>query len=129
MSTTAAGIFRDSIAAVTQLVTAAGYVPVTDPRNVRPKCVFIELPTWSNFNAGIADVTIRLRILGAPPGNQDVADYLLTAASELLDSGLAVTSGEPSVAVVGTQELPAYDLTIRLQSRYIAPPPPPPPAP
>jgi hypothetical protein len=129
MPTTNAGIFRDTLANVVGLITAAGYTPVTDPRNARPKTVFVELPTWSNFNPIIADVTIRLRVLGAPPGNQDVSDYLLTAAAELLDVGLSIVSGEPSVAVIGTQELPAYDLVVRVQSRYIAPPPPPPPAP
>ena len=37
-----------------------------------------------------------------------------------MNSSLAVVSGQPSVAIIGTQELPCYDLTIRLASIYEA---------
>jgi hypothetical protein len=123
MPTTSAGIFRDSINNVAAVITALGLVPVTDPRNARPLTVFLELPTWDTFSRHVADVTMRLRVLGAPPGNQDVADYLLKTAWTLMNSTLAVVSGAPSVAIIGTQELPCYDLTIRLASTYDAPPP------
>jgi hypothetical protein len=123
MSTTANGIFRDSIGVVSGIITALGLVPVTDPRNARPLTVFLELPTWDTYARHVADVTMRLRILGAPPGNQDVANYLLTTAWTIMNSSLAVVSGAPSIAQVGTQELPTYDLVIRLASTYEAPPP------
>lgn len=121
MATSANGIFRDSISAVSTVITGLGLVPVTDPRNARPLTVFLELPTWDSFTRHVADVTMRLRILGAPPGNQDVADYLLKKAWTIMNSSLAVVSGAPSVAIIGTQELPCYDLTIRLASTYEAP--------
>ena len=120
MPTSANGIFRDSIAAVSAVITGLGLVPVTDPRNARPLTVFLELPTWDTFAKHVADVTMRLRILGAPPGNQDAADYLLKTAWTIMNSSLAVVSGQPSVAIIGTQELPCYDLTIRLASIYEA---------
>jgi hypothetical protein len=123
MATTVNGIFRDSITAVSTIITGLGLVPVTDPRNARPLTVFLELPTWDVFSRHVADVTMRLRVLGAPPGNQDVADYLLKTAWTIMNSTLAVVSGAPSVAIIGTQELPCYDLTIRLASTYDAPPP------
>jgi hypothetical protein len=123
MPTTANGIFRDSIGVVSGIITALGLVPVTDPRNARPLTVFLELPTWDTYARHVADVTMRLRILGAPPGNQDVANYLLTTAWTIMNSSLAVVSGAPSIAQVGTQELPTYDLVIRLASTYEAPPP------
>jgi len=123
MATTAAGIFRDSITAVSTVLTGLGLVPVTDPRNARPLTVFLELPTWDTFTSRIADVTMRLRVLGAPPGNQDVANYLLTTSWTIMNSSLAVVAGAPSVAIIGTQELPCYDLTIRLASTYEAPTP------
>jgi hypothetical protein len=123
MATTANGIFRDSIGVVSGIITALGLVPVTDPRNARPLTVFLELPTWDTYARHVADVTMRLRILGAPPGNQDVANYLLTTAWTIMTSSLAVVSGAPSIAQVGTQELPTYDLVIRLASTYEAPPP------
>ena len=120
MPTSANGIFRDSITVVSGIITGLGLVPVTDPRNARPLTVFLELPTWDTFAKHVADVTMRLRILGAPPGNQDAADYLLKTAWTLINSSLAVTSGQPSVALIGSQELPCYDLTIRLASIYEA---------
>ena len=123
MATTSAGIFRDSITAVSQVLTNLSLVPVTDPRNARPMTVFIELPTWDMYAKHVADVTMRLRVLGAPPGNLDVANYLLTTAWTIINSSLAVVSGAPSVAIIGTQELPCYDLTIRLASTYEAPTP------
>lgn len=123
MATTSAGIFRDSITAVSQVLTGLSLVPVTDPRNARPMTVFIELPTWDMYAKHVADVTMRLRVLGAPPGNLDVANYLLTTAWTIINSSLAVVSGAPSVAIIGTQELPCYDLTIRLASTYEAPTP------
>ncbi len=37
--------------------------------------------------------------------------------AEKVNSGVVFTSGRPTVAVVGTQELPAYDLTVRMSAR------------
>ena len=109
-----AGIFTDTINAVSATITALGLKPVTDPRNARPLTVFIELPTFSAFNNQTADITIDLRVLGAPPGNQDTTDFILGVVNQLMDSSLAVVSGRPTVAQIGSQDLPAYDLTIRI---------------
>ncbi len=38
----ATGMFAEAITAVANVITAKGYVPVTDPRNARPLTVFIE---------------------------------------------------------------------------------------
>jgi hypothetical protein len=109
-----AGIFTDTINAVSATITALGLKPVTDPRNARPLTVFIELPVFSSFNNQTADITIDLRVLGAPPGNQDTTDYILGVVDTLMNSSLAVVSGRPTVAQIGSQDLPAYDLTIRI---------------
>ena len=111
-----AGIFTDSINAVSATITALGLKPVTDPRNARPLTVFIELPVFSSFNNQTADITIDLRVLGAPPSNSDATNYILGVVDALMNSTLAVVSGRPTVAQIGTQELPAYDLTIRIGS-------------
>lgn len=83
--------------------------------------VFVEPPSFDNFNAGfinaVADLTFTIRVLGAPPGNQDSTDYILTTVDTILNSGVVFTSGRPTIAVVGTQELPAYDLTVRMSAR------------
>jgi hypothetical protein len=109
-----AGIFTDTISAVSATITALGLVPVTDPRNARPLTVFVELPTFSSFNNQTADITIDLRVLGAPPGNSDTTQYILGVVDQLMNSSLAVISGRPTIAQIGSAELPAYDLTIRI---------------
>ncbi len=114
-----AGIFTDTINTVSASLTALGLKPVTDPRNARPLTVFVELPTFTCFNNQIADITVDLRILGAPPGNQDASDYILGVVDTIMNSPIAVLSGSPSLAQIGSQELPAYDLTIRIASKRI----------
>jgi hypothetical protein len=109
-----AGIFTDTVDTVSASLTALGLKPVTDPRNARPLTVFVELPTFTCFNNQIADITVDLRILGAPPGNSDSANYILGVVDTIMDSPIAVVSGSPSLAQIGSQELPAYDLTIRI---------------
>jgi hypothetical protein len=109
-----AGIFTDTVDTVSASLTALGLKPVTDPRNARPLTVFVELPRFTCFNNQIADITVDLRILGAPPGNSDSANYILGVVDTIMDSPIAVVSGSPSLAQIGSQELPAYDLTIRI---------------
>ena len=114
-----AGIFTDTIDAVSASLTALGLKPVTDSRNARPLTVFVELPTFTCFNNQIADITVDLRVLGAPPGNSDATTYILGVVDQIMNSELAVVSGNPSIAQIGSQELPAYDLTIRIASKRI----------
>jgi len=115
------GIFSDATADLASAITALGLVPVTDPRNARPLTIFIEPPAFDAFNAGkansVADITFTIRILAAPPGNQDATDYLLTTMDTIFNSSIVVISGRPSITVVGTQEIPSYDLTVRMSSR------------
>jgi len=114
----ATGIFAEAVTAIANRITALGLVPVTDPRNARPLTVFIELPTFTSFTYNVGDLTFILRVLAAPPGNQDASDYLLTTIDTLMaDQGLAVIGGQPSTAILGNQEIPAYDLTVRIGSR------------
>ena len=114
----ATGIFAEATTAIVNRITALGLKPVTDPRNARPLTVFVELPTFTSFTSNVGDLTFTLRVLAAPPGNQDAGDYLMTTIDTLMaDAGLAVTSGQPTTAVIGSQELPAYDLTVRIASR------------
>ena len=114
----ATGLFSAAYNAVTTALTTAQLVVVTDPRNARPMSVFVELPTAQAFNSNILDVTIVCRILAAPPGNQDASDYLLTTADTIHAlTTIAVTDCRPSVALIGDQQIPAYDLTVRVAAR------------
>ena len=113
----ATGMFAEAITAVANVITAKGYVAVTDPRNARPLTVFIELPTFNAFTYNVGDITLTIRVLAPPPGNQDAGDYLLTEIDVLMNSSLAITGGQPTIAQSGSQELPAYDLTVRISSK------------
>lgn len=117
----ASGIFVDATTALKNAITALGLVPVTDARNARPLTIFVEPPSFDAFNAGqvnsVADLTFTIRILAAPPGNQDATDYLLTTMDTLFNSSIVVMSGRPSLTVVGSQEIPSYDLTVKMSAR------------
>jgi len=117
----ASGIFVDATTALKNAITALGYVPVTDARNARPLTVFIEPPSFTAFNAGIinsvADITFTIRILASPPGNQDATDYILTVMDDIYNSTIVVVDGRPSVTVIGSQDIPSYDLTVRMSAR------------
>ena len=110
----ASGILIDSVNAVKSALTGLGLKPVTDPRNARPLSVFIELPTVAAFNYNIGDITLRLRVLAPPPGNQDAGDYLMTIADQIMNSAIVVTDLSPGLVAVGGQDLPTYDLTVRV---------------
>ena len=114
----ATGVLADSITHVTTIINGLGYKVVTDPRNARPLSVFVELPTFTTFAHDVVDVTCTVRVLAAPPGNQDATDYVITIADAIHDAfGGAVTAGQPSVALIGEQQLPAYDLTVKLSQQ------------
>ena len=111
------GILYEAVNACKTALTGLGLVPITDPRNVRPLSVLIELPTVSAFTYNVGDIKLRLRIMAPPPGNQDAGDYLMTIADQIMNSAIAVTDLRPGLASVGGQELPTYDLTVAVAVR------------
>lgn len=110
----ASGILVDAVNACKTALTGLGLKPVTDPRNARPLSVFVELPTVNAFTYNVGDITLRLRVLAPPPGNQDAGDYLMTVADQIMNSTIAVTDLAPGIVSVGGQDLPTYDLTVRV---------------
>lgn len=113
----ASGIFVDTTTALVNALTALGLVPVQDSRNARPLTVFVEPPSFEAFNYNIANLTYTIRVLAAPPGNQDASDYILTTCDTIMDSEIVITSGRPTMAIIGSQEIPAYDLTVRMSAQ------------
>lgn len=108
------GILYEAVNTVKLSLTALGLVPVTDPRNVRPLSVMIQLPTSDNFNYNVGDITLTLNICAPPPGNQDAGDYLMQIADQIMNSSMAITDMRPGMLSVGGQDLPTYDLTVRI---------------
>jgi hypothetical protein len=110
----ATGILAQAVNTVKTSLTALGLVPITDPRNVRPLSVMIQLPSSDNFNYNVGDITLTLNICAPPPGNSDSGDYLLTVCDQIMNSSIAVTDMRPGMLSIGGQDLPTYDLTVRV---------------
>lgn len=110
----ATGIFAEARSTLVASLTALGLAVVTDPRNARPISVLVEPPTFVCFNNNIGDITFTVSILAAPPGNLDAEDYLITTADTIMNSSISVVDGRPTLRSVGTQDIPAYDLTVRV---------------
>jgi hypothetical protein len=113
----ASGILVDAVNAVKTQLTALSLVPITDPRNARPLSVLIELPNVTAFTYNVGEISLRLRILAPPPGNQDAGDYLMTIADQIMNSPIAVTDLRPGLVSIGGQDLPSYDLTVAVAVR------------
>jgi hypothetical protein len=79
--------------------------------------VFIELPSVTAFTYNVGDISLRLRVLAPPPGNQDAGDYLMQIADQIMNSPIAVTDLRPGLVTVGGQDLPSYDLTVAVAVR------------
>lgn len=108
------GILHCAVQTVKDSLVALNLTVVTDPRNIRPYSVFVELPTVSAFNYNVGDMTLIVHVLAPPPGNQDASDYLTTIADQILNSEIAVTDLRPGFVSTGGQDLPSYDLTVRV---------------
>lgn len=111
------GIFYDATQSLVTTITDLGFVPVTDVRNARPLTVLIEPPSFDAFTYNVGDLTFRVSVLAAPPGNQDATDYLMTTVDALMNSTLPITSGRPNSIEIGSQVIPCYDLTVRIAAR------------
>jgi hypothetical protein len=107
----------DDLAAT--LTSITGLQVVTDPRNLVPPCAFIDAPTFSVYGGGgnIVQMTYTVRIITLGPGNLDAQRNLMHLASLVLGKNVAVTSGRPTIAIIGGAEMPAYDLTIEMQAQ------------
>lgn len=110
----ATGPCADARAEIVSQITASGYAAVTDSRNARPLTIFVGLPSIRAVTSKVLDLTFPLHVLGAPPGNQDSLDWILTAVDVLIQNAdLAITVGDPGFMSIGSQDLPSYDLTVR----------------
>lgn len=113
----ATGILADAVNATKTKLLALGLQVVTDPRNLRPFSVFIELPTVTAFTYNVGDIRLVLHVCAPPPGNQDAGDYLMTVADQIMNSTLTVTDLRPGFVSTGGQDLPTYDLTVAVAVR------------
>jgi len=112
----ATGIFAEAQGTLVASLEALGLAVVTDTRNARPMSILVEPPTFSCFNSNIAEIEFGVKVLAAPPGNQDAANYLMTIADEIMDSEISLIRGAPGVVDIGGQQVPSFDLTVRVST-------------
>lgn len=112
----ATGIFAAAQATLVSSLEALGLAVVTDARNARPLTVMVEPPIFTTFNSNVAEIEFQLKVLAPPPGNQDAADWLVTTADTIMDSSISLIRGVPGVLVISGQEVPTYDLTVRVST-------------
>ena len=113
----ATGIFAEAQATLVASLEALGLAVVTDIRNARPMTVLVDPPNFEAFNSNIGDITFSVKILAAPPANSDAVDYLVTAADTIMDSEISVLRGTPGVLIAGEQNIPTYDLAVRVATQ------------
>lgn len=110
----ATGALADVLAAITTNLTTAGYRVTLDPRAVTPKSVLVQLPRFTAYNGNVLDVVVDLQVVGTASMDTANIDWLLTAAADIhADGNIAILSGDPITLIVGQQELPAYQFTVR----------------
>jgi len=113
----ATGIFSEARDTIVATLTGLNLKVVTDPRNARPMSVLVDPPTFTCFNSNIAEIEVRVKVLAAPPANLDAVDYLITTADTIMDSDLSLIRGTPGLIEIGGQEVPTYDLLVRVATQ------------
>ena len=108
----------DDLTATLQTIT--GLTVTNDPRSLNPPCAFIDAPSFVAWNYNIVKISFPVRLITLGPGNLDAQRSLLNLASKVVTKKIGVTDGRPTVAIIGGSELPAYDLTITLQTQATA---------
>lgn len=109
-----ASFLQDAITLCTAALTAAQVTWTDDPTPARPNVVIVELPEFQVYSRDVADIRIRLRVLGSAPGNKATNKYVLDTVEKILASTIVIESGSPGRAEYGGQELPTYDLVARI---------------
>lgn len=117
----ASGIFYAAQQTLVASLSALNLAVVTDPRNARPMSVLVGPPSFQCFNDNVADISFAVSILAAPPGNQDAVDYLVTVADTIMNSPISVLSGAPGMAFIGGQDVPTYELNVRVSTARTEP--------
>ena len=111
-------LFNSALSALaTKLATVTSLQVVTDPRNIRPPCVFIAAPTWTNWNYNIVKMTIPVHIISMGPGNADALGNILNMSAAVMAADVAVTSGTPISVDYQGVTLPAYELIVEMQAQ------------
>jgi hypothetical protein len=113
-----AGLFTEAYEIVVDALAAADLPVIDDPRNLRPPGVIVDPPTFTAISANLVEFDFPVSIIMPPPGNKDALYAALTLIDDiLLLPDLLVISGTSGVYTTGGQELPSYQLIIKITVR------------
>ena len=104
---------------VTSLGTISGLQVVTDPRNMRPPCAFVNAPTFTTplMTNKRWKLVFPVQVLVPGPFNLDAQRTLLNLAAKIMGANLAVMEGRPTSLDVGGALFPAYELQIYMEAK------------
>jgi hypothetical protein len=104
---------------VTSLGTISGLQVVTDPRNMRPPCAFVNAPTFTTplMTNKRWKLVFPVQVLVPGPFNLDAQRTLLNLAAKIMGANLAVMEGRPTSLDVGGALYPAYELQIYMEAK------------
>lgn len=104
---------------VTSLGTISGLQIVTDPRNMRPPCAFVNAPTFTTplMTNKRWKLVFPVQVLVPGPFNLDAQRTLLNLAAKIMGANLAVMEGRPTSLDVGGALYPAYELQIYMEAK------------
>lgn len=100
-----------------QTLQDAGIPATDDPRNLSPLGVLLEPPSITLQSSSLAQLDFSATVVAPGPGNKDATVALLRIVDKITALGINVLTASPGTYTVAGNELPAYNLTIRLQLR------------
>lgn len=97
----------------------AGIPATLDPRNLNPPCALVAPPRFDVIaqQPGLTRFDFPVQIIAPAPANLDSADALMELCDAAIQCGLPVMDGRPTVVTVGSQDFPAYELTVTITAR------------
>lgn len=114
-------LIADSLAAFVELLTDAQIPAVTDPRNLQPPGVLVDLPSIRSVTQGIVELTIPVVAVAPPPGNQDSVNRLIELMDDvftaLATQPVSAMTAEPGTYNLGSMDLPSYSTTVTIAYR------------
>lgn len=118
------GLIADSLADFTQILVTAGLPVVSDPRNLQPPAVLVDLPSIESQTGTVIRMTIPVVCVAPPPGNLDSLNRLLELMDDVYDAfetqSVYTLNAEPGLYQIGQMELPSY--SIRVTASYMKEP-------
>ena len=112
-------MIRDLADYVAQTLVDAGIPTTLDPRNINPPCAIVSPPRFDVIaqGPGLSRFDFPVQLIAPGPANLDARTALMDLCDTAIQCGLPVMDGRPTVVTVGSQDFPAYELTVTITAR------------